>query len=782
MGKKDKNSVNLDCVIEIMGNVLGTMFFTLLSTALVFVYIIMKNSNCDIKDIISTLIFVIMWRWEEKLYELFFGNSRDDKRLNVKEKKVCKFISLVGIIIAMIILQIQDNKVNFIDVAEEAIIIGIGIYVAIDNIYKRGRWKNIIYSIFDDFRGARKNRIAISVLTMISMIYLWLDGTYRKIYLGVICICIIIYKYKKEGKRYMKKGRKNINLIIQLEELLNKLDLPKKYYNSDFDIVKKYEEEIEKFENLVLKIDDNSKIIQEKLQRAIFLIRQSKQHILKVFDYYECSNPKCAQEEFDSMMNSIKEYFFIATIDDRVLIKDGVRQIIRRNSGKRFYRVRPVAEKSDSIKNNADELFHIPINKRAYTSSERFSLGGFPSLYLSTVLPLAWQECGYPQKYYYSEYQYDKMSNETRNYEDELKFFALYSPKEIYEWGISMKFNDFEVWLEFVIRYLILYPLVIGCSFVNHGGKVSYKQEYIIPQMLMQWVQRNNEIVQGVSYFTCLDIEMMPKEYCGYNLAIPIMKPYDEKNYSERLRKEFIWTMPQYYQIPLLDLKQNKEDGKLLYDFIEEIHKIYRSYIIPERLREYISEIERICVCLYQIMKNGNDSNIQMIIHTLNLIDTSCDQLRQQSFDDIVQEIEKKHKKMSQKNLKKMIEESKRCVERFWNVSKECEGIGYIIEKYSHTTWNDFAQLSIIKILYRNTEDIGYLTTWLHDNHILYFKKILDDEAEKELNKKVEDIVTPVVHKINNISPYMENVKVSEYTREGFDVKEHGKELLSVMK
>ena len=89
---------------------------------------------------------------------------------------MCKFISLVGIIIAMIILQIQDNKVNFIDVAEEAIIIGIGIYVAIDNIYKRGRWKNIIYSIFDDFRGARKNRIAISVLTMISMIYLWLDG------------------------------------------------------------------------------------------------------------------------------------------------------------------------------------------------------------------------------------------------------------------------------------------------------------------------------------------------------------------------------------------------------------------------------------------------------------------------------------------------------------------------------------------------------------------------------------------------------------------------------
>lgn len=41
-------------------------------------------------------------------------------------------------------------------------------------------------------------------------------------------------------------------------------------------------------------------------------------------------------------------------------------------------------------------LFHIPLSKRACSNNERFSLVGFPSLYLSTMLPLAWQECGYP--------------------------------------------------------------------------------------------------------------------------------------------------------------------------------------------------------------------------------------------------------------------------------------------------------------------------------------------------------------------------------------------------
>jgi hypothetical protein len=33
--------------------------------------------------------------------------------------------------------------------------------------------------------------------------------------------------------------------------------------------------------------------------------------------------------------------------------------------------------------------------------------------------------------------------------------------------------------------YVKQYPLVLACGFVNHSGRVSYKQEYIIPQMLM---------------------------------------------------------------------------------------------------------------------------------------------------------------------------------------------------------------------------------------------------------------------------------------------------------
>lgn len=48
--------------------------------------------------------------------------------------------------------------------------------------------------------------------------------------------------------------------------------------------------------------------------------------------------------------------------------------------------------------------------------------------------------------------------------------------------------------------------------------------------MLMQWVQRNSSKVQGIEYFTGADISMRTSEWCAYNIVIPAMPPYDDKN------------------------------------------------------------------------------------------------------------------------------------------------------------------------------------------------------------------------------------------------------------
>lgn len=175
-------------------------------------------------------------------------------------------------------------------------------------------------------------------------------------------------------------------------------------------------------------------------------------YIIKIFDCYENSDNKSAQELVDEIMIQLEKGIFVGTIDDRIeFYRNGECYLMRgfrKTPGYRFFRVRASDYESPNIQKNADELFHISLSKRAYSNNERFSLAGFPSLYLSTMLPLAWQECGYPQKYYYSEYQYkfsvDEKTGE-RVPDNELKFLMIYSPDEIVNWGNSIKYSNFDL-------------------------------------------------------------------------------------------------------------------------------------------------------------------------------------------------------------------------------------------------------------------------------------------------------------------------------------------------
>lgn len=576
---------------------------------------------------------------------------------------------------------------------------------------------------------------------------------------------------------------------MNIEDLLKSLELPKKYYDSNFDISEKYAEEAKIFIEGIGKIDgaefadkDKQEQIQEKFKLLIPIAEENVCRILDVFKYYEGSDPKRAQEEFDAMMDSLASVIFISTIDDWNSVDTSKGKMLtsfRMTRGTKFYRVRGVKEKSADIENNPDELFHIPLSKKALTNNERFSLAGFPSLYLATMLPLAWQESGYPQKYYYSEYQYLNNASAERKMEDELQILALYSPREIFNWGISIKHNDFQLWLDIIYRCMMMYPLVMACSFVNHSGKGTYKQEYVIPQMLMQWVQRNNETVQGISYFTCVDISMMPSEYCAYNIVIPALKPYDAKKYSQRLRDEFIWTVPQYFEIPLFNVEDNKDDRKLIYEFINKIRNFYKMGL-PDSFRSYLDDIERVCVCLYHLMQSGSDSDMQMIIHTLNLINVSHQQIKVQSIEKIIEAGKKSNMFLSEDDFETAILRLKEISQEFLVADRKINNIAVIIDKYRNTVWNDYPHESVLEIVFRKGENTQEIETWCREHHLLYDKHILSNDDSQKLGKPVSEIITPLVIRLNSISIYDKvEYQPVDYIREGFDPSLHGNEIIS---
>ena len=597
---------------------------------------------------------------------------------------------------------------------------------------------------------------------------------------------------------------------LKIEDLMRKISLPKRYFNNDFVIADRFREEKDKFLSFISQCkgeefdDDKKNQIQKELSMAMQTAEDISSHILNIFEYYEKADNKKAQELMDEIMKQVQDDLFVGTIDDWVAINCNGKNCFTRfrmTPGSRFFRVRAVDYESSEIQKNADELFHIPLSKRSYSNNERFSLVGFPSLYLSTML--AWQECGCPQKYYYSEYQYEKkvdFKSEEYSSENELKFLMLYSPDEIYIWGTSIKYNNFTLWLNVIIRYLKTYPLVLACSFVNQSGKVPFKQEYIIPQMLMQWVQRNNSVVQGIEYFSCVDMTMRTSEWCAYNIVIPAMPPYDDRKYSKILKEKFCWSAPRFYTIPIFDQKYNEEDRKNVYNFVSDVRSAIRTYFIPNLYREVLLKMVNICGCLMSLLENQKAMDMQLVLNILKSLSDNINAIKEMQLDKNIEEKIRKEKDIDMLNetdISDVCELFRKIYFKFVNQLSSHDSIEHIIKKHIDLCWNDLHPHFEVQAICKNEKEMEESRKWLKENHILYTIRKIDssDEAIFYLRKISSDtevplddfwgchvendewiksnfnkIKTPIFIKLNDVSIYSEpEIKSVEITSIGFD-------------
>lgn len=591
-------------------------------------------------------------------------------------------------------------------------------------------------------------------------------------------------------------------MSLKIEDLFRKIKLPKKYFDNSFVISEKYSIEAQEFLDCLENCDgsefakEQQNFIYAKLTQAKDIIIQNIKSIQAIYSSFENADLKTAQEEFDLLMHRIKNDIFISTIDDFIKVNINGNSItisLRITSGHRFFRVRAVDNESPQIQNNAYELFHVPLSKRAYVSNERFSLAGFPSLYLATMLPLAWQESGYPKNYYYSEYQYKYHHNstyETRLIDEELQFISLYSPDEINIWGTSVKYNNFPLWAEVIIRYLKTYPLVLACSFVNQSGKESsFKQEYVIPQMLMQWVQRNSNDVQGISYFSCIDSSTLNSSWCAYNIAIPAIAPFDDNKFSIKLREEFFWTNPIYHTVAISDTKKNETDREILYKFTSKIRSLFRTYSFPQIIINYVDKMVNIANCLLNLLDNGKEVNIPFALSTLDILSETYCSLRQTTYEQLISDVLEDKSDIffiSGDNSSIIFMEFKKIYDSFIETKSGTGEIGNMISKYKNIIWNDMRPYPQIIILYHSPEKLSESQKLLESKHILYsMRKIVADDSSlnllKELatscGKKIDDfwgssdvsdecakqnmnrIISPIFIKQNDISIYSDSEK-----------------------
>lgn len=544
-------------------------------------------------------------------------------------------------------------------------------------------------------------------------------------------------KGEKEGKAM---GMQSIsNFMVSLE-------LPKQYFGEEFVILDKLAEEAQTFVTGLKKCDGSEfpanqrEAVASMIKRVLTTTEAQFSLIETVLKCHEKSDAKAAQEAFDVMMKEIEPALFVSTVSGVVRFEIKGRTSfghLRDAYGYNFYRVRSAP--NSAIEKDANEMFHIPSQKRQLASNERFSLCGFPSLYLSTMQQLAWQECGYPPEYYCSKYQYLPSDDS----QDDWKIIALCAPKEIRNRFLATYYNDFDLWLSIVERCLKTYPLILSCSFANASGKAPFKQEYIIPQMLMQWVHRNKDKYNGISYFSCIDMRSEQSVWNAYNLVLPDLPPYDDDGLSLALKEHFNWSMPTYVHVPILNSNTTTPDVQILDTYSNEICQALGTQYVPTELVSFARKLLNIIGNMRTVLTRSAGADMQLVLHMLDSIDANLSVLRGMDYDTFIATQREKLKGSEiffKDTFDQVAQHLKPIYKKICGYDSNSVSIEDMIRKYHWGIWGEFGQTPRLGCFCATEEDKRWIMDWGKSNHVLFWIKenLSGDKIIEDLQKIAE--------------------------------------------
>lgn len=176
------------------------------------------------------------------------------------------------------------------------------------------------------------------------------------------------------------------------------------------------------------------------------------------------------------------------------------------NDGESFFRIR---SKNENFALSSLEMFHIPFELRGKVSTQRYSIPGFPSLYLGKTLYVSWEELNRP-----------KLEN--------FQAAMLKTVRSIQFLDLTPEEWDDENPDEKAYKYLMTWPLIAACSIKVKDYSDTFKPEYIIPQLLLQWI-RENKVLDGIKYSsTHIDTGLLKTTDQHYNLVLPVNENKDK--------------------------------------------------------------------------------------------------------------------------------------------------------------------------------------------------------------------------------------------------------------
>lgn len=109
-------------------------------------------------------------------------------------------------------------------------------------------------------------------------------------------------------------------------------------------------------------------------------------------------------------------------------------------------------------------------------------------------------------------------------------------------------------------KCVLFFPLTIASMVQVKNNWDTYKPEYLIPQLLIEWVISHNrdkkeseDEILGIMYTSAQKNDDFNFPDASYdNFAIPVLTPLSSKKYCERIKGIFHLTAPTYYDLEVL--------------------------------------------------------------------------------------------------------------------------------------------------------------------------------------------------------------------------------------
>ncbi len=214
-------------------------------------------------------------------------------------------------------------------------------------------------------------------------------------------------------------------------------------------------------------------------------------------------------------------------------IFDGMKyQLIRRYSAayikERYFRIRKIDDKSLPLERK--ELFHIPYSMNHLVGTARYSMPGHPCLYLASQAKLCWYECGKPEHFAIAKFDIPQDESSCLKFID---FSEKTIPLRQHFISWFHQKEELDSLRKYFLKHIYTYPLRAACSVaVEHKGS-PFIEEYIIPQMLLQWVLKDEDF-DGIKYESCSSSEEV-RTLCAHNIVL-VTKEFDKNGFDIKLR------------------------------------------------------------------------------------------------------------------------------------------------------------------------------------------------------------------------------------------------------